>query len=321
MVSLPLRRMMSALSHSIRRTAARLSPVPTPDGELLSQFLTSRDEAAFAVLVRRHGKMVFGACRRVLGNAADADDAFQAVFVVLVRKAHSLTDRTCVGNFLYATAVLTARKARTMATRRRANEAKAVRSESAGLTGVDDEVTQLLDDELAGLPDKYREPVVLCELEGLSRKEAAARLGIPVGTISSRLATAHRMLAKRLASRGIAAVAVSAGLGRRAFAVPEALADAAVRAAANGPSAGVTQLVSEVTKMLLWNKLRAGGTVLAGVLLLMAVGVGVAQRGFAADDKPAVKAPAPKKEEKKPEIDNEYETSRWTRQVLGLGRA
>lgn len=290
-----MRRMMSALSHTIRRTAARLSPDPTPDGELLSRFLTSRDEAAFAVLVRRHGRMVLGACRRVLGNAADADDAFQAVFVVLVRKAHSLTDRTCVGNFLYATAVLTARKARTMATRRRANEAKAVRSESAGSTGVDDEVTQVLDEELAGLPDKYREPVVLCEVEGVSRKEAAARLGIPEGTISSRLATAHRMLAKRLTARGFAAVAVTAVLGTRAFAVPDSLADAAVRAAADGPPAGVTQLVSEVTKMLLWNKLRAGVAVLAGVLLLLGVGGGMVRRGVAADDKPGGKAPVPEK--------------------------
>lgn len=252
---------------------ARQTADPTPDGELLSRFLTSRDEAAFAELVRRHGRVVLAACRRVLGHAADADDAFQAAFVVLVRKAHALTSRPCVGSFLYATAVLTARKARTMATRRRANEAKAVRPEAAGPPGTDEELTRVLDDVLAGLPAKYREPVVLCELEGVSRREAAARLGIPEGTISSRLATAHRMLAKRLAARGFAAVAVAAVLGERASAVPRALADASVRAAADIPPAAVTQLVSEVTKMLLWEKLRSGVTALAGVVLLLGVGL------------------------------------------------
>lgn len=214
--------------------------------------------------------------------------------MVLVQKAHSLTDRTCVGGFLYATAVLTARKARTMATRRRANEAKAVRPESVDPTGVDDDVIRLLDDELARLPDKYREPVVLCELEGVSRREAAARLGIPEGTISSRLATAHRMLATRLAARGFAAIGVAAVLENPAFALPDALAEAAVRAA-GGPPAGVAQLVSEVTKMLLWNKLRSGVTVLAGVALLVGASAGVVQRGGAADDKPGRKAGPPEK--------------------------
>jgi RNA polymerase sigma factor (sigma-70 family) len=265
--------MASALSNGLRRVTARFAADPTPDGDLLSRFLTSRDEAAFAELVRRHGRMVFATCRRVLGNAADADDAFQAAFVVLVRKGHALTGRACVGDFLYATAVLTARKARTMATRRRSNEAKAGRPESVAQPGIDDETTRVLDEELAGLPEKYRGPVVLCELEGVSRKEAATRRGIPAGTISSRLATAHRMLAKRLAARGFAPVAVAAVLGNQAVAVPHRLAAAAVRAVADVPPAEVTQLVAEVTKMLLWNKLKAGAAVLTGVLLLLGVGL------------------------------------------------
>lgn len=279
--------MTTALGTGLRRAAARLAPDPAPDGELLARFLASRDEDAFAVLVRRHAGMVFGTCRRVLGNAADADDAFQAAFVVLVRKAHSLTDRACVGNFLYGVAFHTALKARAMATKRRAKEGRAIRPESAD-TG---ELTRVLDDELAKLPDKYREPVVLCELDGVSRKDAAARLGIPEGTISSRLATAHRMLAKRLTARGFASVAVAAVLANQAFAVPEVLAQAAVRAAAGESSGAVTQLVAEVSKMLLFNKLKAGA-VLAGVLLACGVSFGVMAKGFA-DDKPVVKAPVP----------------------------
>lgn len=285
--------MTTALNFGLRRAAARLSPDTAPDGELLSRFIASRDEAAFALLVRRHAGMVFGTCRRVLGNVADADDAFQAAFVVLVRKAHSLTGRACVGNFLYGVAFHTALKARAMATKRRAKEAKVTRFESADAG----ELTRVLDEELSKLPDKYREPVVLCELDGVSRKDAAARLGIPEGTVSSRLATAHRMLHKRLVARGFAAVAIAAVLGTQAFAVPEGLTEAAVRAAADGPPAGMTQLVSEVSKMLLWNKLKAG-VVLTGVLLACGIGFGMAAKGFA-DDKPAVKAPTPKVEDKK----------------------
>lgn len=286
---------MTALSTGLRRVAERLAPDPAPDGELLARFLATRDETAFASLVRRHAAMVFGTCRRVLGNAADADDAFQAAFVVLVRKAHSLTARPCVGNFLYGVAFHTALKARAMATKRRAKEAKATRPEPAG----DGELTRVLDEELARLPDKYREPVVLCELEGVPRREAAGRLGIPEGTISSRLATAHRMLAKRLAARGFAAVAVAAVLADQAVAVSETLTAAAVRAAVGGPPPAVTQLASEVSKMLLWNKLRAGA-VLAGLVALLAFGVGVGAKAFA-DDKPVAKAPVPAKEAKKPD--------------------
>ena len=286
--------MTTALGTGLRRAAARLAPDPTPDGELLTRFLASRDEEAFALLVRRHAGMVFGTCRRVLGNAADADDAFQAAFVVLVRKAHSLTDRACVGNFLYGVAFHTALKARAMATKRRAKEARVSRERERPES---DELTRVLDEELSKLPDKYREPVVLCELTGVSRKDAATRLGIPEGTVSSRLATAHRMLAKRLAARGFAAVAVAAVLNERAFAVPQLLTTAVVRSALDGPPAAVTQLASEVTKMLLWNKLKAGA-VLAGVLLACGVGFGLTANGFA-DDRPVAKAPV--KEAKKPD--------------------
>jgi RNA polymerase sigma factor (sigma-70 family) len=304
--------MTTALSTGIRRAAARIAPDPAPDGELLSRFLAARDEAAFAVLVRRHAAMVFGTCRRVLGNAPDADDAFQAAFVVLVRKAHSLTDRACVGNFLYGVAFHTALKARAMTTKRKAKEARASRTEPAADQG---ELSRALDEELAKLPEKYREPVVLCELEGVGRRDAAGRLGVPEGTISSRLATAHRMLEKRLKARGFATVAIAAVLGNQAFAVSDSLADAAVRAAVNGSPAGVTHLAAEVTKMFLLTKLKVGAAVLAGVVLLLAACVGFVQRGVAADDKAALKAPVPKKDEK----DQDRVQGLWQAESLEAG--
>ncbi len=280
------------LGIGIRKVAARLAPDSTHDGELLSRFLTSRDEAAFAALVRRHGRMVLGTCRRVLGNAADADDAFQAAFVVLVRKAHTLTDRVCVGNFLYGIAFHTALKAKSMAVKRRAKEAKVQSPISAP---ADRELTELFDEELAKLGEKYRGPVVLCDLEGVGRKDAAIRLGIPEGTISSRLATAHRMLEKRLRLRGFAAVGLTAVLGNGALAVSESLADAAVQAAVAGPSPAVTQLATEVTKMFLLNKILVGTAILAGVVLMLGVGVGAAQPGHTADARVSIRAPIPKK--------------------------
>lgn len=282
--------MTTTLGTGLRRAAARLAPDPdpTPDGDLLARFLATRDEQAFALVVRRHGPMVLGTCRRVLGNAADADDAFQAAFVVLVRKAGSLTDRACVGNFLYGVAFHTALKARAMATKRRAKEAKATRPDQPDSS----ELSRAVDEELAKLPDKYREPVVLCELEGVSRKVAAARLGIPEGTVSSRLATAHRMLAKRLTAKGLAAAGVTAVLANQASAVPDTLAEAALRAAIDGPPAAVTQLASEVSKMLLWNKLKAVAVV--SVFLACSIGVGLTANALAADE-PKVKAPVPTK--------------------------
>src|SRR5262245_784015 len=111
--------------NGLRRVAARLNPDTAPDGELLARFLEHHDEAAFAVLVRRHASMVLGTCRRVLGNATDAEDAFQAAFVVLVRKAHGLTGRANVGNYLYGIAFHTALKAKAMAAKRRTREAQA----------------------------------------------------------------------------------------------------------------------------------------------------------------------------------------------------
>ncbi|QEL13269.1 sigma-70 family RNA polymerase sigma factor [Limnoglobus roseus] len=282
--------MTTALSTGIRRVAAQLAPDDTPDGELLTRFLANRDEVAFATIVRRHAAMVFGTCRRVIGNAADADDAFQAAFFVLARRAAAFTGRASVGNFLYGVAYHSALKAKAMATKRRLREANA---QPPPMTADNSELLRVLDEELARLPEKYREPVVLCELEGKPRREVAVNLGIAEGTISSRLATAHRMLQKRLTARGFGVAGLAALLADRTATASPGLASAAVQAAFTGPTDGVTQLVAEVSKMLFLSKLKLGVAVI-GVVVLMVAGVGGFRPGPAnADEKLAPKAGEP----------------------------
>jgi RNA polymerase sigma factor (sigma-70 family) len=171
------------------------------DGQLLSQFLGRRDEAAFASLVRRHGPMVLAVCRRVLGNLADAEDAFQATFLVLVRKAGALGARAVLGDWLHGVARRTALSARRACARRRAKEQAMARPEVQGET-VPDDWLPLLDEELRRLPENYRLPIVLCDLEGRTRREAAARLGWPPGTVAGRLARGRALLARRLLRHG-----------------------------------------------------------------------------------------------------------------------
>ncbi len=169
-----------------------------PDGELLGAFQADRDEAAFAELVRRHGGLVWSACRRMLPDPSDAEDAFQATFVVLVRRAHRLTDRTALGPWLYQVAAWTARNirrrnARTLARRRPLSPATA--DPAPGPQAFDLQAD--LDAALLSLPEKYRTAIVLCHLQGRSRREAADLLGCPEGTLSSLLAPGPRSTARR----------------------------------------------------------------------------------------------------------------------------
>ncbi len=161
------------------------------DGQLLSQFLARRDEIAFAALVRRHGPMVLGVCRRILGNAEDAEDAFQATFLVLVRKVASLASRAVLGDWLHGVARRTALNAKRVAARRRVKEKAMARSETQSEEVRDDRLA-LLDEALSRLPEKYRLAIVLCDLEGWTRREAADRLGWPEGTVAGRLRAAER---------------------------------------------------------------------------------------------------------------------------------
>lgn len=185
----------------VRRIAAPESNLS--DAQLLDRFLASRDESAFRQLLQRHAPMVLGVCRRMLVNTHDAEDAFQATFFLLARKAESVRPRAKVGNWLYGVAYRIALKARAAALRRRIKEQEAS-TRRTELSQPDNwhELRMLLDRELSRLPEKYRSAVVLCELGGTSRKEAARQLGLAEGTLSSRLAAARVRLARRLSRHG-----------------------------------------------------------------------------------------------------------------------
>src|SRR6516164_4060478 len=189
---------------------ARSAPAPTcaddvSDGHLLDLFIRHKDESAFAALVRRHGHMVLGVCQRILANSHDAEDCFQAAFLVLVRKATTIQPREMVGNWLYGVAYRTALEAKKMAARRRNREKKkfGMRRPEADPDRWQ-ELRPLLDEELSRLSDKYRFVLIACDLEGHTRKEVAGALDLPEGTVASRLARARAMLAKRLKRRNLA---------------------------------------------------------------------------------------------------------------------
>jgi RNA polymerase sigma factor (sigma-70 family) len=190
------------------------------DGQLLERFMAGRDEAgdlAFETLVTRHGPMIMRVCRNVLDDPHDVHDAFQAVFLVLARRANSIRDRKSIGSWLYGVAVRVSARARVTAIRRHIRDRRTVGAALAIAEGVpnhDDaspiehnDRAEVVHQELSRLPEKYRAPVVLCYLEGLTHDEAAARLSWPVGTVRSRLARARDRLRLRLTHRGVAAPA------------------------------------------------------------------------------------------------------------------
>src|SRR4051794_19657421 len=205
------------------------------DGQLLERFATRHDEAAeaaFAALVERHGPMVFGVCRRVLNDPHDAQDAFQATFLVLVRKARAVRNRESLASWLYGVASRVSAHARSASARRR--EVERSSPPARGLTDKGPDTGR--DDDLWGevdrLPGDLRAAVVLCYLEGLTHEQAAARLGWPVGTVRSRLARARDRLRSRLTRRGLApGAALVAPLAVRAPAIPLELVEPTVKAA------------------------------------------------------------------------------------------
>ncbi len=208
------------------------------DGPLLERYLTHRDEDAFAALVDRLGPMVLGLCRRMLRDPVDVEDAFQATFLVLVRRATAIRDRDRVSSWLYGVAYRVASRARSRTIRRRTRESGADRLDvAADPVATDrDELAATLDRELSGLPERYRAPLVLCYLRGQTHEQAAAELRCPVGTVRSRMARGREILRKRLESRGFASSAIGALLTPDPFrsllvAVPTPMAAATVRAA------------------------------------------------------------------------------------------
>jgi RNA polymerase sigma factor (sigma-70 family) len=277
-------RQSNGVLNHLRQVAMRKCRAGLTDGELLERFITRRDEAAFEALVRWHGPMVLGVCRRVLRHTQDAEDAFQATFLVLVRKAASVRPRAMVGNWLYGVAHNTARKAKAMNLRRCQKErVTGTPPERAAPAEVGWELEFLLDRELLALPDKYRAPIVLCDLEGKSLREAARLLGCPPGTVASRLSRGRARLARRLARYGSAmsAGAVAAALSQRGAAcVPPSLVFSTTKAAmsfavgsaaAGAVSAPVAALTAGVLKAMLLTRLKTA-TAVAMVLVLAGLG-------------------------------------------------
>lgn len=273
---------MSVFIQQLRRTMLVQDRTDRTDGQLLEDYISRRDEAALAALVRRHGPMVWDVCRRVLCNYHDAEDAFQATFLVLVRKATSILPREMVANWLYGVAHQTALKARVTAATRKRRERQVAKLPEPAIMEQDiwHDLQPLLDHELSRLPDKYRVLIVLCDLEGKTRKEAARQLGIAEGTVAGRLARARTILAKRLTQRGVtlSGGALAALLTEKASAtVPTSVVSSTIKAAslfAVGQAAAtglisvkVAALTEGVLKTMLLTKLR----VVLVVLLLAAL--------------------------------------------------
>ena len=265
---------MKTVIRHLRRAAILQEGDILADGQLLELFLAGRDEAAFEALMRRHGPMVFGVCRRLLRNTDDAEDAFQATFLVLVRKAGSLRSRALLANWLYGVAYRTPMTTRAMTARRRAKErnANAIPHSETSASRADEALLEQLDYELNRLPDRYRIPLVFCELEGRSRKEVARLLGVPEGTLSSRLAYAKRLLAKRLSRFG-----ATLSLGAFATVVSPTLRASTLKTlfSAEAVPAKILSLTEGVMKAMLLTKLKI--TVCAATLMLLA---GVGARGL-----------------------------------------
>jgi RNA polymerase sigma factor (sigma-70 family) len=251
------------------------------DGELLSCFIERRDSAALAALVTRHGPMVWGVCRRLLSHH-DAEDAFQATFLVLVRKASSVVPRDMLANWLYGVAHQTALQARRTAARRRIREVQVTALPDTEGVQPDpcDDLQPLIDQEVSRLPGHYRAVFVLCDLEGRTRQEVARQLGVPLGTVAGRLARARALLARRLAQRGIT-LSGGALVAPVAPVAPVALVSTTIHAVSSfaaGPGAAtgviapqVAALTQGVLNCMLLTKLK-----IALAVLLMVVGLLVA---------------------------------------------
>jgi RNA polymerase sigma factor (sigma-70 family) len=317
---------LSGVIQHLRRTVLR-DGVALTDGQLLTDYISRHDGAALAALVQRHAPMVWGVCRRVLGNHHDAEDAFQATFLVLVRRAASLASPELLANWLYGVAHQTALKARATAARRKQREKQVTEMPEPVANQQEKwhELRPLLDEELSRLPGKYRGIIVLCDLEGKTRKAAARQLGCAEGTVASRLARARVMLAKRLTRRGLACSggALAAVLSDQAVsaAVPNTVVNFTINTASllAAGSATATRLVSVkavalaegVMKTMMFTKLKTATAVVL-ILGFVVTGATILTCRTAAgqdDRKPAVEKPAqpvaPQEKDKDKDKDND----------------
>jgi RNA polymerase sigma factor (sigma-70 family) len=266
---------LNKVLHHLHRT---LAPPDSDlsDEQLLARFVASRDEASFAALLRRHGPMAWRLCLRVLGHVQNAEDTFQATFLVLACKAASVLQRESVGSFLYGVAYRTALKAKSIDARRRSRERQVEEMPHPAVSPVEVPDWQPWPDhELHLLPEKYRAVIVACDLEGRSRKEVARSLGLAEGTISTRLARGHSLLAKRLSRHGLSlsagalALVLSEGA---APAVPASLVSTTVKIAvliAAGELSAVSTSVGILMKGVFQSMLLAKLKLAVGVVMVV----------------------------------------------------
>jgi RNA polymerase sigma factor (sigma-70 family) len=252
------------MSGGLRGLVGRLRDVVGPgearaaDADLLRRWTARRDEAAFEVLVWRHGRLVLGVCRRLLRGEQDVEDAFQATFLILARKASTVTGQA-LGPWLHTVARRAALQVRRASARSATSDPRLF--DAAAPFGDPDaiEVRAVLDEEVDRLPAKFRSAFVLCQLEGLTTEEAARQLGSPIGTIHSRLSRARALLRARLARRGLEPLAMTAAQ----TAEPAArLVGAAVNAATGGPPAAVEALTKGVLRAMFVTKAKSWAVVL-----------------------------------------------------------
>jgi RNA polymerase sigma factor (sigma-70 family) len=297
---------LGGLFHKLRPPADAGS-----DAELLRRFVQTRDPEAFAEIVRRHGGMVLAVCRRVLGDTPDAEDAHQIALMALARDAGRIADARALGGWLYRVAWLSARKLAGRVHRRKP-EPLAFDPAATMPTPPENDVRAVIDEELLGLPERFRAVAVLCLVEGRTNTEAAGLLGIPKGTVDSRLSTAKAKLRERLLRRGVAAAALltvehlltseTSAAATRAAALATNAISVALDYAAGVPAAGTEHLihtangVRPVTSTLKWLAVAMFATALIG-----GGGVGVYVASAGEKDKPAdeAKADPQKKDEPK----------------------
>jgi RNA polymerase sigma factor (sigma-70 family) len=285
--------------HPLSKLVERLrAAVRVPDGaeytdaRLLGSFIERRDEAAFAALVHRHGPMVWNVCRRILRDHHNTEDAFQATFLVLVRKAASVNPKEMVGNWLYGVAYQTALKARALLAKRKAREKQVLELPEPAMMNQDanPDWQVLLDRELSRLPAKYRVAIVLCDLEGRTRKEASQQVGVPEGTLAARLARGRTMLVNRLARHGLAFTAgslVTVLTQDAAACVPVSVVTSTIQlaglCAARQALAGLVSAdVAAFTKGVLTAMLLSKVKTMVAALVLVTAGIGVGVWVYAA---------------------------------------
>lgn len=256
------------------------------DNDLLDRFVNRGEEAAFEAMLHRHGPLVLGACRRMLIDPHDIEDAFQATFVIFVIKARSIVRGDAVGSWLYRVAYHAAARVRSRSARRRAHEVPLAESDVLGSRRAQDdhELNPLIDDAINRLPEKYRRAIVVCCLEGKSTEEAARALGCPAGTVGSRLSHARERLRAMLARRGVAvpvaALAAVLEQGSASAAVPAALFRSTLKAGmllAAGDTAGafspaVVTLARGVARGLIWDRVRSVALMLGCLVVLTSSG-------------------------------------------------